>query len=129
MATTLPKIVVSRSDHDLLERLVDAGAGGRDVELADRLGSELARAEVVDEVPAGVVSMNAAVEYEDLATGERHEVRLVFPRDADPARGKVSVLAPIGCALLGLAVGQRIEWPLPGGKTRTIRVVAVRRGT
>jgi regulator of nucleoside diphosphate kinase len=69
--------------------------------------------------------MNSEVVYEDCATGVRRTVRVVFPKDADPARHHVSVLAPIGSALLGLKVGQQIEWQLPAGRRR-ISVVEIR---
>jgi regulator of nucleoside diphosphate kinase len=69
--------------------------------------------------------MNSRVRFEDLDSGEQLEVTLVYPRDADVDQSKVSVLAPVGSALLGLSVGQSISWPLPGGKSRHLRVVGV----
>jgi regulator of nucleoside diphosphate kinase len=69
--------------------------------------------------------MNSQIVYEDCATGARREVHLVYPRDADAARGRISVLAPVGSALLGLRVGQQIAWKLPSG-VRCIRVVEIR---
>ena len=94
---------------------------------AESLDAELHRAVVVDQraVPADVVTMNSEVVYEDCATFTRRCVRIVYPGDADPARGHVSVLAPIGSALLGLRVDQAIEWRVAGG-TKRIRVVEIR---
>jgi regulator of nucleoside diphosphate kinase len=94
---------------------------------SELLDWELHRATVVPQqhVPADVVTMNSEVIYEDVATGVRRTVRVVYPKDADPQRGWISVLAPIGSALLGLRVGQGIEWRLPPGPRR-IRVVALR---
>jgi regulator of nucleoside diphosphate kinase len=91
------------------------------------LEEELGHAVVVDSttVPSDVVTMNSRVWFEDLDTGEQLEITLVYPSDADVDQGKVSVLAPVGSALLGLSVGQSIEWPLPGGKSRQLRVVSV----
>jgi regulator of nucleoside diphosphate kinase len=69
--------------------------------------------------------MNSEVVYEDCATFTKRRVKVVYPRDADAARGLVSVLAPIGSALLGLRVNQAIEWPVPSGRKR-IRVLEIR---
>jgi regulator of nucleoside diphosphate kinase len=69
--------------------------------------------------------MNSEVVYEDFATGARRTVRLVYPKDADASRGWISVLAPIGSALLGLRVGQEIEWQLPTERRRLF-VVEIR---
>ena len=91
------------------------------------LASELDKADVVDsrEVPPDVVTMDSRVVFEDVTTGKTTEVTLVFPHDADVQRGKVSVLAPVGTALLGLAEGDSIVWPFPDGSSRCLRVVAV----
>jgi regulator of nucleoside diphosphate kinase len=78
-----------------------------------------------DAVPVDVVTMEREVVYEDCETRSRRTVRIVFPHDANPSEGKVSALAPIGSALLGLRVGQSIEWPVARGKRR-FRVVEVR---
>lgn len=93
---------------------------------ADSLESELDRAVVVpqSDIPSDVVTMNSQVTYEDCQSGARRTVRLVYPAEANSAAGRVSVLAPIGSALLGLAVGQEIEWAVPSGRKR-IRVVGV----
>jgi regulator of nucleoside diphosphate kinase len=69
--------------------------------------------------------MNSEVVYEDHTSGARRTVRVVYPKDADSSRGWVSVLAPIGSALLGLRVGQQIVWNVPSG-ARRISVVEIR---
>jgi regulator of nucleoside diphosphate kinase len=98
-----------------------------DTPASDALDTELHRAVIVpqDRVPADVVTMNSEVVYEDLQTHQRRTVRVVYPKDADARSGRISVLAPIGSALLGLRVGQTIEWEVPTG-TKRIRVVEVR---
>ena len=98
-----------------------------DTPASDALDTELHRARVVDQraVPADVVTMNSELVYEDLDTHAQRTVRVVYPKDADAKRGWVSVLAPIGSALLGLRVGQEIEWPTPSGRKR-VRVVELR---
>lgn len=65
------------------------------------------------------------MECEDQLQGERHQLTLVYPHEADAAQGRVSVLAPVGSALLGLAVGQSIDWQAPGGRPLRLRVIAV----
>jgi regulator of nucleoside diphosphate kinase len=94
---------------------------------SDPLREELARAVVVpsDKVPADVATLHSRLRYLDERTGERREVEIVLPEEADPARGKVSVLAPVGAALLGLSVGQSIEWEFPRGETRRLRLEAL----
>lgn len=92
--------------------------------VAESLDMELHRAAVVrqDAIGPDVVTMNSKIVYEDVNTCERRTVQLVYPKDADVAQGRLSVLAPIGSALLGLRVGQSIEWEVPKGNKR-VRVV------
>ena len=117
-----PQIIVTTQDFERLQRLVAQTSSSA----AERLDAELARARLVaqTDVPADVVTMNSDVIYEDATSGERRTVRLVYPRDAEAARGWVSVLAPVGSALLGLRQGQTIDWRVPRG-TRRLRVLAV----
>ena len=78
-----------------------------------------------DAIPPAVVTMYSLVRYRDEHTGVAREVQIVYPEEADFARGKISVLAPVGAALLGLAAGQSIDWPFPGGEIRRLIVEAV----
>lgn len=123
-AADLPAITVTRFDLERLERLLDRVGGGGNLDL---LKQELDRAEVVEpeDVPPDVVTMNSRVRVRDEASGEESEFQLVFPAAADAEKGAVSILAPIGSALLGLRVGAVIEWPVPDGRARRIRVVAL----
>lgn len=91
------------------------------------LDGELWRATVVEQrdVPPDVVTMNSEVVYEDCSTGARRTVRIVYPDDADPGHGWISVLAPLGTALLGLRVGQLFDAQLSSGP-RSIFLVDVR---
>ena len=125
MNPTTP-IRVTHRDLDGLNRVIEVYGGGRNAAACDALEAELLRARVVeaDEIPADVVTMNSRVRFEDLESGEVREITLGYPQDADVDRGRVSVLAPIGTALIGLSVGQSIEWGLPSGNHR-IRVLAV----
>ncbi|PKO85581.1 MAG: transcription elongation factor GreAB [Betaproteobacteria bacterium HGW-Betaproteobacteria-12] len=90
------------------------------------LRAELERAIVApnDLMPAGIVTMGSRVRYAESTTGHSREVEIVFPEEADPAQGKVSVFAPVGAALIGLSVGQEIDWDFPGS-SRRLTVVEV----
>ena len=121
----LPGITLSSLDLGRLEAML-AGLSDFGPE-AEALQDELDRANVVEprDIPPTVVTMNSKVRFVVEQTGEEFERTLCYPRDVqgDPAR--VSVLAPIGSALLGLTVGQVIEWPVPGGRKRSVKIVEV----
>jgi regulator of nucleoside diphosphate kinase len=116
-------IYITDRDARRLRPLIEAksAAKGAEAENLKRLQSELDRAQVVPEheVPAGVITMNTTVELEDLTDGEVSTFTLVFPEDADVDQGRISILAPLGTAMLGYRVGDEVEWPVPSG---TIRV-------
>jgi regulator of nucleoside diphosphate kinase len=109
---------LSTADHQVLSRLI-AGVPGKNATL-ERLRGELARAIVLDPavVPANAVGLNSRVVIEDLDTHEREEYVLVLPSAANPDQQLLSVLAPVGTALLGFSEGDEIEWPTPGGSRR-----------
>jgi len=121
--TSAPSIIVASEDRSRLLELV-AHVDGSVV--AEQLEAELERARVLplSEIPRDVVVMNSELECEDVATGQRRRLHLVYPQDADANASRVSILAPLGCALLGLRVGQEIDWRMPGG-LRRIRVLGV----
>ena len=77
-----------------------------------------------DEVPPGVVTMNSSVRCREESSGKEYLLTLVYPEDAG-GEGKVSILAPVGTALLGLTVGQSIDWPAPGGKTLKLSLLDI----
>lgn len=112
-------IIVSDRDASRLRQLVQAGESAN-VENINRLKTELDRARIVPaaELPAHVIAMNSTVELEDLEDGEIMTYTLVYPEQADAAAGKVSVLAPLGMAMLGFKVGDEFEWPVPAGTLR-----------
>lgn len=120
-------ILITDRDMTRLQQLIDsARLHWRDQTLLDRLEDELSRAKIVSgkHVPADVVTMNSRVRVTDLDTGKVSTYQIVFPRDANAESNRISVLAPIGTALLGLKVGSTIEWETPGG-IRRLRVDAV----
>lgn len=122
----LPPITLSSRDLARLEALLDSPALQRHP-ATQALAAELARAQVVapESMPADVVTMNSRVECIDETGGERRSLTLVYPQDADAARHRVSVLAPVGSALLGLRIGDAIDWPAPSGVTLRLRVAAI----
>lgn len=120
-----PEIILTSQDLDRLEALLDAlpvaAFPGK-----TELRAELDRAEVVEpqDVPPDVVTMNSVVRFA-MESGEEFRLKLVYPKDMDGSPDRISVLAPVGSALLGLAAGERIEWPRPGGGTLKVRLVEV----
>ncbi|TRX75229.1 nucleoside diphosphate kinase regulator [Pseudomonas mangiferae] len=121
---TQPPITITRLDLQRLERLLDSLETYGPA--AEALEAELSRAQVVghDEVPPGVVTMNSRVHCREEGSGKDYHLTLVYPQDAG-GEGQVSILAPVGCALLGLSVGQHIDWPAPGGKTLRLTLLDV----
>ena len=123
-------IFVTEEDMQRLNDLVESAEriSSRDLQHLRMLKEELAQAEIVtsDEIPADVVTMNSTARVVDVDAGEEHELTLAYPRDADGDPRKVSVFAPVGSAILGLRVGQAIQWPMPGGRERTLRIEAIR---
>ncbi len=117
------RIYVTETDMALLETMLLHTRS----DTVSELEAELARATVVKstEIPPDAVTMNSRVVFEDTETRVTKTVTLVYPADADAAAGRISVLAPVGSALLGLSVGQVIEWPVPSGKRRKLRIIEV----
>ena len=120
-----PTIVVSDTDQRRLTTLA-TDALERFPAVAEELLSEMAQADVVtaEAVPSNVVQMGSVVAFE-ADGGETRRVQLVFPGKADIGAGRVSILTPIGAALIGLSQGQSIAWKTRDGRTRRLTVVAV----
>jgi regulator of nucleoside diphosphate kinase len=127
MPLTQP-IIVTEFDHRRLEGLVEL-LRARSARVPSNLAMlelELERAQVVrpEEVPPNVVTMNSTVQLVDLDTHEQLSVTVVFPGASDLQGGRVSVLAPVGLAVLGCHEGQELEWATPG-RLRRLRVERV----
>lgn len=121
VSANLPQLTVSSLDLARLEALI---ASNEDNDTAIALEEELSRATVVEPsaMPPTVVTMNSTVRFAFVESKEQFELTLCYPRDAG-APGSVSVLAPIGAALLGLSVGDEIDWPVPGRGHRQVRIL------
>jgi regulator of nucleoside diphosphate kinase len=126
----LPNIVLTTDDSERLRRLADA-ASEKFPRTAEFLAREVDRATVVDEhgASSNLVAMGTQVVYRDDDTGKTRSVILVYPDEADLDEGKISVLTPIGAALIGLSVNQSIEFETPTGATRSLTVMSVRKLT
>jgi regulator of nucleoside diphosphate kinase len=121
-------LIISDVDRENLEALIESSRIDSLVreDSLNALEVELRRARIVpaDKVPANVITMNSIVRLRDLDSGETEEYELVYPADADMALHRISVLAPVGTAILGYRRGDIIEWPVPAG-LRRLRVEAV----
>ena len=116
------RIFVTEHDHERLSALIESNRedNAGDIEYLLTLEEELDRAEIVDpkEIPADVITMRSQVRLKDLVSGEANVYSLVFPAEANVGEGKISILAPIGTAILGYKRGDTIEWPVPSGLRR-----------
>jgi regulator of nucleoside diphosphate kinase len=120
-------IVITQADYGRLQRLIESRRfDQRDAQHLENLEQELERAIVVKsgEVPPDVVTMNSRVRVQDLNGSHELTYQIVFPSDADLARNRISVLAPIGTALLGCGAGTTVEWQVPSG-IRRLRILHV----
>ena len=122
-----PRITLSADDYERLTMLAHL-ARNRMPDLASQLAEEIGRAHVLTKgrLPKHIVCMNSEVEFRDDTTGKVREVVLVYPEEADISRGRVSVLTPVGTALIGLQAGQSITWETPSGEVRQLTVLAIR---
>jgi regulator of nucleoside diphosphate kinase len=119
----VPKVVISERDAGRLEALL-ARLPAEAFPGKAALEGELDRADIVDpkKIPPTVVTMNSKIRFRVTTSAEEFCLTLVYPKDVDESGGTVSVLAPVGSALLGLSQGDAIEWPKPGGGTLKVRI-------
>lgn len=118
-----PQLIITNTDLEKLTALININR----TETSELLEEELSRANIVadKDLPQDVVAMNSKVGYIDAETKKESTLTLVYPHEASIEDKKVSVLAPMGSALIGLQVGQTIQWPMPNGNTKEIKVVSV----
>lgn len=116
-------LVITKTDYLRLMQLIEK----TETDAADALDLEISRAKIVEaaKLPVDVVAMNSVVTFSDLDSAEEKTIQLVYPQSADVTQMKISVLSPVGSALIGLKIGGTIEWPVPQGKVRRLQVTAV----
>ncbi|KPF88814.1 nucleoside diphosphate kinase regulator [Rhodopseudomonas sp. AAP120] len=126
LALRRPPITLRHTDAERLGHLAEAAAV-RHPTTAEFLAGEVARAKVApDAAPLpGVVCMESELTFRDDTTGKEKRVTLVYPPEADVEAGRISVLTPIGAALIGLSVGQSISFETPSGERRSLTVLSV----
>lgn len=119
-----PAIIINDLDAERIDRLLEQPAFAS-LPVADALNEELDRAQMCrpEEMPADVVTMNSKVRFRDLATGEEYTRSLVYPAQMRDSAEELSVMAPVGAALLGLRVGTTIHWTLPNGNETHLEVL------
>ena len=128
-AAKAPAIHISEADYLVIEQLamkMEAQAP----ELSRLILEEIDRAEVhaAQDMPGDVVTIGSEVTFVDETSGTSKTVRLVLPREADIAEGRVSVMTHMGAGLIGMKVGSTIEWPGRDGRVRLLKILAVARG-
>ncbi|WP_152278023.1 nucleoside diphosphate kinase regulator [Methylorubrum populi] len=126
-ARSKPRIKMTADDHERLSRLA-ASAMDRAPEVASFLSDELDRVQIVrgGTAEGDFARMGSRVDFRDNSTGRMQSVTLVYPGEADIEQGKVSILTPIGAALIGLSKGQSIDWATRTGEIRRLTVLEVR---
>jgi regulator of nucleoside diphosphate kinase len=118
-----PKIVLSSIDAARLTSLLES-LPDDEFPVRDELEAEIAHADIVEpqDVPPNVVTMNSTVQFRMKDSDKSFFLTLVYPKASEPNGGTVSVLAPVGRALLGLTQGDEIDWPRPDGGMMRLRI-------
>ncbi len=125
--TTPPALHITAEDMERLRAVVERHLEGSRAAAAEQLELELDRASVVPQgqIPPDVVTMRSRILFEDTETGRRREATLAYPEEANIEQSRISILAPVGLAVLGLKVGDIIEWPLPNARLARLRIMEV----
>jgi regulator of nucleoside diphosphate kinase len=123
----LPTIIITHQDRDRLALLVDAHADDSDNGLVDSLDQEINRARIVEpgDMPPDVVTMNSRVVFRDDTSQTMQTVTLVYPGQENSLEGRISILTPVGAALLGLSEGQHISYATPDGRQKSLTLLKV----
>ena len=118
-----PALIISSLDLQRIEELLEVEPHRSNSGVAS-LRNELARANILEpaEMPGDIVTMNSTATVENESSGEIRELTLVYPREADGAANRISVFAPVGIAMLGMRVGESIDWQVPGGRSLRLRI-------
>lgn len=121
-----PNIIINELDAERLDKLLEQPAYA-DSAIAAALNDELDRADILapEDIPANVVTMNSRIRFIDLSN-EKESIRtLVYPASLKDSAEQLSVMAPMGAALLGLSVGTEISWEMPNGDSARIKVLEI----
>lgn len=121
-----PEIIISSQDMERLEGLLHTPATRNRSDL-DGLRAELERAQVrePEDMPSDVITMNSRARIREMPGGKERELTLVYPGNTGTGGDRVSIFTPAGSALLGLAVGQSIDWPTVEGHVVHLEVLEV----
>lgn len=121
----IPPISLSKEDYRALSRLIDSVPGDF---ITEQLTEELERADIVpaENLPGNIVAMGSTVTFAVASTGKKFTYQLVYPTELDNTENKLSILSPVGSAIIGLAEGQCIDWIINQGKKTVINVIEVR---
>ncbi|HSC66928.1 MAG TPA: nucleoside diphosphate kinase regulator [Cellvibrio sp.] len=117
-------LIISETDYQRLLQLIEKN----DTPASEALEAEISRADIMQRknFPADAVSMDSTVTFIDLDSNEEKTISLVYPTEANVDEMKISILSPVGSALIGLRIGGNINWPVPQGKIRRLKVIAVK---
>jgi len=115
----LKKIIVTAHDYEILKTLCQQTGG------SSKLLEELERATIKKSISDDVVRLNSTLEFKDERTGKVREVQLVLPALADIQKSRISILSPIGTALLGYSINDVVDWEVPAGKTK-LHIISVK---
>jgi regulator of nucleoside diphosphate kinase len=121
--TKATNLTLSRDDFQKISYLLE----DIDTETSELLLEEINRATIVEteDLPDDVVAMNSSVRFIDETNNKEFLMTLVYPQEAKIEMQKISILSPIGSALIGLKMGQSIDWPMPTGDIKTLKVIKV----
>lgn len=124
-----PKLTIDTAYYERLLRFAKSAAD-RIPDIGERLLEEIERADIVesDQMPPNVITIGSRITYEDSATGRTQTMQLVLPQQGDLQKQRLSLLTPVGAALIGLTAGQSIDWEMSDGTTRQIKVLEVTPG-
>nr|WP_201863063.1 nucleoside diphosphate kinase regulator [Microvirga soli] len=127
MRNAKPRITLTAADHEKLSALAEAALHTMP-DVARELTDELDRAHILREGKqrADAVHMGCEVDFRDDTTGRVQTVTLVYPHEADISKGRISVLTPIGTALIGLPLGQSLNWTTRTGELKRLTVLQIR---
>lgn len=115
----LKKIIVTAHDYEILKTLCQQTGG------SSKLLEELERATIKKSISDDVVRLNSTLEFKDERTGKVRQVQLVLPALADIQKSRISILSPIGTALIGYSVNDVVDWEVPAGKTK-LHIISVK---